>query len=88
MRWSVRTDFRLTLSWRGPLPYRNQDWFLYDSGLRHERVNPKNLLNFSINLCKKGKKNIYKFGLIFFLLFILWINENKFPQNIQILSLR
>ena len=48
----------------------------------------KNLLNFSINLCKKGKKNIYKFGLIFFLLFILWINENKFPQNIQILSLR
>ena len=36
-----------TLSWRGPLPYRNQsidlrsksmDWFLYDNGLRHERV--------------------------------------------------
>ena len=38
----------LTLSWRRPLPYRNQytdllrksmDWFLYDNGLRHERVN-------------------------------------------------
>ena len=37
----------LTLSWRGPLSYRNHsidlfyktmDWFLYDNGLRHERV--------------------------------------------------
>ena len=37
----------LTLSWRGPLSYRNQsidlhsksmDWFLYDDGLCHERV--------------------------------------------------
>ena len=36
----------LTLSWRGPLSYRNQsidflcksmDWFLYDNSLRHER---------------------------------------------------
>ena len=39
--------FLLTLSWRGPLSYRNQsidlqskstEWFLYDNGLRHERV--------------------------------------------------
>ena len=38
----------LTLSWQSPLSYRNQsidlrsksmDWFLYDNGLRHERVN-------------------------------------------------
>ena len=38
----------LTLSWRRPLSYRNQfidllcksvDWFLYDRGLRHKRVN-------------------------------------------------
>ena len=38
----------LTLLWRRPLPYRKQsidlqsksvDWFLYDNGLRHERVN-------------------------------------------------
>ena len=38
----------LTLSWRRPLSYRNQsidlrsesrDWFLYDNGLGHERVN-------------------------------------------------
>ena len=37
----------LTLSWRRPLSYRNQsidllhklmDWFLYDNGLRHERI--------------------------------------------------
>ena len=37
----------LTLSWRKQLSYRNQsidllcksmDWFLYDNGLRHERV--------------------------------------------------
>ena len=37
----------LTLSWRGPLSYRNQsidlqkksmDWFLYDNDLRHEKV--------------------------------------------------
>ena len=40
--------FKLTLSWRRPLSYRNQstdlesismDWFLYDNGFRHERVN-------------------------------------------------
>ena len=38
----------LTLSWRRPLSYRNQfidllrkliDWFVYDNGHRHERVN-------------------------------------------------
>ena len=41
--------FLLTLSWRRPISYRNQstelrsksmDWFLYDIGLRHERVKP------------------------------------------------
>ena len=40
--------FSLTLSWRRPISYRNQsidlqsksmDWFLYNIGLRHERVN-------------------------------------------------
>ena len=39
---------KLTLSWGRPLSYRNQsidlrgksmDWFLYDNGLSHERVN-------------------------------------------------
>ena len=40
-------NYHLTLSWRRPLSYRNQsidlpnksmDWFIYDNGLRHERV--------------------------------------------------
>ena len=44
---NIRIKAILTLSWRRPLPYRNQsidllrqsmNWFLYDSGLRHERV--------------------------------------------------
>ena len=44
VNWTVP----LTLSWRRPLWYRNQpidlqsksmDWFLYDNGVRHERVN-------------------------------------------------
>ena len=53
----------LTLLWRGPLSYRNQsidlqsksmDWFLYDNGLRHERVN--RLWN-KIIYSNKWKKN-------------------------------
>ena len=41
----------VTLSWRKPLSYRNKsidlqsksiDWFLYDNGLRHERVKVSN----------------------------------------------
>ena len=51
---------KLTLSWRSPLSYRNQsidlgsksmDWFLYDNGLRHERVviNNKTMLKFKIS---------------------------------------
>ena len=43
--------YNLTLSWRRLLSYKNQlidllrksvDWFLYDNGLRHERVNITN----------------------------------------------
>ena len=43
----ITLTFNLTLSWQRPLSYRNQstdlrskstDWFLYDNGLRHERV--------------------------------------------------
>ena len=50
------TGRRLTLSWRRPLSYRNQsinlrsksmNWFLYDNGLRHERVNSVLLLSFT-----------------------------------------
>ena len=41
--------FALTLSWRRPLSYRNQsmDWFLYDNGFRHERVNVIMLTHFN-----------------------------------------
>ena len=39
----------LTLSWQRPLSYRNQsidlDWFLYDNGLRLERVKKKILIH-------------------------------------------
>ena len=43
----LNAPISLTFSWRRPLSYRNQsidllrksiDWFLYDIGLRHERV--------------------------------------------------
>ena len=46
-RCTKKWSFPLTLLWRRPLSYRNQstdlrnksmDWFLYDNGLRHERV--------------------------------------------------
>ena len=62
----------LTLSWRRPLSYRNQsidllrksmDWFLYDNGLRHERVNSRGLhlngegvLQFAKNLIEGIRK--------------------------------
>ena len=48
----------LTLSWLRPLSNRNQsidlqsksmDWFLYDNGLRHERVNHKHKMTKDIN---------------------------------------
>ena len=47
----------LTFSWRGPLSYRNQsidmqsksmDWFLYDNGLRRERVKGKDILTLTV----------------------------------------
>ena len=48
LRQCAKFKYLLTLSWQRPLSYRNQsidllcksmDWFLYDNGLRHERVN-------------------------------------------------
>ena len=50
-------NWRLTLSWRRPLSYRNQsidlrsksmDWFLYDNGLCHERVKVLNFRHGSV----------------------------------------
>ena len=48
--------YYLTLSWRRPMSYRNQsidllrksmDWFLYDIGLHHERVNNAKVVTYS-----------------------------------------
>ena len=59
MNWKV-SEFLLTLSWRGPLSYRNQsidlrsksmDCFLYDNSLRHERINATSIcLAFALDL--------------------------------------
>ena len=47
LKQNQRRQIYLTLSWKRPLSYSNQsidlqsklmDWFLYDNGLRHERV--------------------------------------------------
>ena len=57
------TSAYLTLSWRRPLSYRNQsidllresmDWYLYDNGLRHERVSKTRFIwkNFEKYLCE------------------------------------
>ena len=52
---SKKFDICLLLSWRRPLSYRNQStdlrsksmgWFLYDNGLRHERVKKAPFVNF------------------------------------------
>ena len=53
--FSKKIDICLLLSWWRPLSYRNQsidlrnksmDWFLYDNGLRHERVKKTLFVNF------------------------------------------
>ena len=63
----------LTLSWRRPLSYRNQfidlqrksvDWFLYDNGLRHERVNLS--LKGRIYLDKPAAEMLFKFNVYYF----------------------
>ena len=63
----------LTLSWRRPLSYRNQfidlqrksvDWFLYDNGLRHERVNLS--LKGRIYLGKPAAEMLFKFNVYYF----------------------
>ena len=53
LTWVLAAGYDLTLSWRRLLPYRNQstdvqsklmDLFLYDNGLRHERVKANSIL--------------------------------------------
>ena len=61
-------SIHLTLSWWGPLSYRNQstdlqsksmDWFLYDNGLRHERVKTYALTTLSKTL--KSPRSTYRY---------------------------
>ena len=70
-----RRYFLLTLSWRRPLSYRNQSidlrsnglymitasvkWFLYDNGLRHERV--KDYSFFSDIFLQRYIKNCWQY---------------------------
>ena len=68
----ISTERRaLTLSWRKPLSYRNQssdllcksmDWFLYDNGLRHERVKQYYLVFLPLEIQRRLKqtKTYYK----------------------------
>ena len=67
------------LSWRRPLSYRNQsidlqiksmDWFLYDNGLRHERVKWKSWRGDAYLIYNRfwGTK---------FSTFIIWFQENE-----------
>ena len=44
---------KLTLSWRRLLLYRNMDWFLYDNGLRHERVKVNLLLSLNTRVAQQ-----------------------------------
>ena len=44
---------KLTLSWRRPLSYRNMGWFLYDNGLRHERVKVNLLLSLNTRVAQQ-----------------------------------
>ena len=63
---------RLILSWRRQLPYRNQsidllcksmDWFLYDNGLRHERVKyvllKEELWNDNVEICMTYSRHLF-----------------------------
>ena len=59
----------LTLSWRRPLSYRNQsidlqsksmDWFLYDNGLRHERVNCSHYIVSTIVFSQNAPSDVWQ----------------------------
>ena len=56
----------LTISWRRPLSYGNQsidllcksmNWFLYDNGLRHKRVNSCGFASYWPNIMLLNSKN-------------------------------
>ena len=83
-----QSENHLILSWRRPISYRNQsidllcksmDWFLYDIGLRYERVKKVLRIIFRSNcselFCKKGVlKN-------FAILLKKRFQQRRFPVN-------
>ena len=78
----------LTLSWRRSLSYRNQSinflrksmkWFLYDNGLRHERVKVKLFLSLTHFASAKQKCLIFKTW-VFFKIGVLKISDNLFQR--------
>ena len=78
----------LTLSWRRPISYRNQsidllckpmDWFLYDIGLRHERVKHYQTWSFS---SYKQKKNPYIWKLKILAPRIMVLNFSTFSEDV------
>ena len=61
--------FKNLSGWPRPLSYRNQsinllcklmDWFLYDNGLRHEKVKKQTSKNVPVTTFKKEKLNVLK----------------------------
>ena len=67
---AVTQTWALTLSWRRSLSNRNQpidlrsksmDWFLYDNGLRHERVKEDNLKKLSKFIGKHQRSSASNF---------------------------
>ena len=85
----------LTLSWWRPLSYGNQSWFLYDIGLRHERVkkgwNAKRTVaakkrnNSLLSICKwRGKCDfLWLKADTFLYTFILFMNYYLFSFQIS-----
>ena len=80
--WKQQKTRNLTLSWRRPLSYRNQsidllcklmDWFLYDNGLHHQRVNDVFRMYSRRPVARKGLATIVVWS---------WLELNL-PFNIQ-----
>ena len=88
----------LTLSWWRPLSYGNQSWFLYDIGLRHERVKKgwnakrtvaakKEIIHFFPFVNEEESVTFYDLKLIHFFirLYFLWTTicfPSKFHFNL------
>ena len=91
---------QLTLSWWRPLSYRNQsidllrksvDWFLYDNGPRHERVNLERIVRFSEQCYRTLLCNFYKLLIDVFsqfrnqnIIFLLFVNSRVLQNQLII----